>query len=557
MPNSLFGIMATDKDNTKGHSTNLITPSKFTNGIINSNHNGEFNSNKRKFNFPNGNDENYIELLHQQLAEEKHNNKILRNQISEMHDQIAKLTETISELNQSISKLHLNKNEKNNKSKKKSSPKHQSKDAKLIQSQKGAQMNHHSNALTQKQENKNDTKATEQMDTNDTNSSSNSTNSLTNNTQNQNETQTPQYKEVEANENSTHTSIQDDDLDDEDTEDDNDTNTFKQNEKVQRTNKNPPIDIWTEQQQATQQIIRNNLPDYSCVFSRLNKTKMRVVPKTITIRNKLLDLLRQRNITYNTYTPSDEKMQSVLLKGTEIDDSQDIIDTLNDHGIMPHNVQRYETGHMRKNKIKSNIWQITLQPKTDTNTLTSIRYIAEWSVKWELQRKHTLTQCRRCQRFNHSASNCTLPFRCVKCTNTHEPGKCPLDSNDNKTKPSCVNCKGEHTANNARLCPVFKRQLEIKESKAKQNKKTKESATRSIHTHKSKHQHNDQTYANVTSNTTQQRQQQTNTSNQNKQNSQNDIKKLIEENQKVMHNMMQSIFDTQNKFMTALLNCNG
>lgn len=85
-------------------------------------------------------------------------------------------------------------------------------------------------------------------------------------------------------------------------------NNFTENEKVKRTNNIPPIDVWTSTQDATQQIIRYRLPRFSCNFSKINKSKMRIFPKTNEIRNRLIDLLNESKINFNTYTPADEKM---------------------------------------------------------------------------------------------------------------------------------------------------------------------------------------------------------------------------------------------------------
>lgn len=254
------------------------------------------------------------------------------------------------------------------------------------------------------------------------------------------------------------------------------TSKFNENEKRKRSNNIPPVDIWTKTQNATQQIIRSQLPNFSCTFSIINKTKMRVFPKTSDIRSKLLSLLDERFIEYNTYTPLDQKMQNVLLKGTEIDNEDIIREALEKNNIQPHKIRRFETGYMRKNNLTSNIWQIVLKPNTDLKLIFNIKYVAEWSVKWELMRKRAIIQCKRCQRLNHSSSNCKLPFRCVKCTNKHEPGDCPCDSSINTTKPKCVNCDGEHTANNATLCPAFKKEMQIREER-KQGKSTKQSKT--------------------------------------------------------------------------------
>ncbi|XP_017481195.1 PREDICTED: RNA-directed DNA polymerase from mobile element jockey-like [Rhagoletis zephyria] len=44
------------------------------------------------------------------------------------------------------------------------------------------------------------------------------------------------------------------------------------------------------------------------------------------------------------------------------------------------------------------------------------------------------SQCKNCQRFTHVASNCYLPYRCVKCIDTHGPGECKIPQKENNNK---------------------------------------------------------------------------------------------------------------------------
>lgn len=81
------------------------------------------------------------------------------------------------------------------------------------------------------------------------------------------------------------------------------------------------------------------------------------------------------------------------------------------------------TGYMRKNNIKSNLWLIVLQPNTDTSELFKIKSIDHAIVKFDFLRKPKVIQCKRCQ--------------------------------------------GNHTANDAANCDVFKRVIELKASKQK------------------------------------------------------------------------------------------
>lgn len=77
-------------------------------------------------------------------------------------------------------------------------------------------------------------------------------------------------------------------------------------------------------------------------------------------------------------------------------------------------------------------------------------------VRWERfnRSRKRLTQCRNCQMFGHSASNCGHNYRCVKCTDDHNPGDCKRKSREDSGSPKCVNCGGDHTAN-SRVCSCF------------------------------------------------------------------------------------------------------
>ena len=82
-------------------------------------------------------------------------------------------------------------------------------------------------------------------------------------------------------------------------------------------------------------------------------------------------------------------------------------------------------------------------------------------VKWEIVKKTNkkVTQCFRCQNWGHSSINCGLPFRCVKCSESHEKGACQRTSREGD--PKCCNCGGPHSSNH-RGCPSYKQHIEKK-----------------------------------------------------------------------------------------------
>lgn len=87
----------------------------------------------------------------------------------------------------------------------------------------------------------------------------------------------------------------------------------------------------------------------------------------------------------------------------------------------------------------------------------TIKDVCQQSVSWhQFIKKDIGTQCRKCQRFGHAATNCGLEYRCVKCTDRHSPGDCPLE---NEEPAKCVNCNGAHPAS-FKKCPIYTKYAE-------------------------------------------------------------------------------------------------
>lgn len=327
---------------------------------------------------------------------------------------------------------------------------------------------------------------------------------------------------------------------------------------TKRNKKIPPVDIWSENTKAIQKRLNETFPKGSLIFWRINKSKFRVFAKCLEMREKLIEYLSTRGIHFNTYKQKEEKLINILIKNSDIDDAELIRSELSSIGIEPHTIKRYQTGHMRKNNVESKIWHLLLHPNTDTQALFEKRNIGAHIVKYEHMKKPTITQCKRCQRFNHSASSCFLPYRCVKCANQHEPGKCPMDSTTNKTKLKCANCGGAHTANNAKQCPAFAKAIQINEEKKKANN-TKKQHAQSKHqppTNTQSSQHPKQmsdlfkpSHTNTRTNAN------TNTLTYKPSSSGNDrISLYLEQQQRTMFEFMNTMMKSQNEFIKRIFN---
>lgn len=90
-------------------------------------------------------------------------------------------------------------------------------------------------------------------------------------------------------------------------------------------------------------------------------------------------------------------------------------------------------------------------------------------VKWQKfnKNKKKYTECFNCQQFGHTSRNCGKSYKCVKCVESHEPGKCSRITKEGN--PTCSNCKGSHAAN-SKNCEVFiNYKKKIDSFKAKKN----------------------------------------------------------------------------------------
>lgn len=153
---------------------------------------------------------------------------------------------------------------------------------------------------------------------------------------------------------------------------------------------------------------------------------------------------------FHTFTERDEKDLIYVMKGHYFVEPKSLLKMLTDNNCPASSVNFL-------NNNKANPSYIVHFPKNSVNLIllrTQFKSIDHCIVKWESfnNKKKKLTQCYRCQRFGHTARNCHHEYRCVKCTDIHEPGQCSRKTLEGN--PKCVNCGKEHAANN-RNCEVF------------------------------------------------------------------------------------------------------
>lgn len=121
-------------------------------------------------------------------------------------------------------------------------------------------------------------------------------------------------------------------------------------------------------------------------------------------------------------------------------------------------VSKFTTKKSINNGYPLNIFLVQVSGESNFNELRAITGILHRCIHWEPLRKPEIPQCRRCQSFFHSASNCFLPPRCVKCDKSHDLGKCSMANvlETEREKLYCVLCNTYGHPASYRGCKIYK-----------------------------------------------------------------------------------------------------
>lgn len=189
----------------------------------------------------------------------------------------------------------------------------------------------------------------------------------------------------------------------------------------------------------------------------------------------IVEAINNMQIEHHRYTPFEDRITNVILhRMCPTFDKEDIREGIENLklNIQIHNIQKHETEKSIREQRDLNMWLIQLKPGSNVaELLQQRRFLCQSNIIFE-RRKHTgVVQCKNCQHFRHTAKNCSRRFRCVKCTEEHRPGECPIDifprDDPNRKKPTCVNCGKDHPAS-YRGCKTHIDLIQLKQERVKQ-----------------------------------------------------------------------------------------
>lgn len=191
--------------------------------------------------------------------------------------------------------------------------------------------------------------------------------------------------------------------------------------------KPPIINIVESSQQLSYRLLKETLGTKNFKIKRVNNAKHYVQLDNLSEYMTVIDTLNQRGIKYYTYTPKSLEPRSLLLKGIDPSfTSEEIFEELKSLNLAKvdfENVTNFVTSNSTKNNKTLPFFLVKISPESDINSLMKIKYLLHQVVTWERLIKKEPTMCLRCQRAGHTAINCKLDFRCVKCNDKHDPGE--------------------------------------------------------------------------------------------------------------------------------------
>ncbi|GFW91051.1 uncharacterized protein TNCV_1759251 [Trichonephila clavipes] len=92
-------------------------------------------------------------------------------------------------------------------------------------------------------------------------------------------------------------------------------------------------------------------------------------------------------------------------------------------------------------------------PRNMTNaTIFKLDKLSYLNVSVEGYDSKGVTQCYKCQQFNHTASNCHIKPKCLKCGEPHQTTDCKIDKVETMY---CVNCEAYGHMDNYSKCPLY------------------------------------------------------------------------------------------------------
>lgn len=224
----------------------------------------------------------------------------------------------------------------------------------------------------------------------------------------------------------------------------------------------PPIVVYTYLQNHMESIkkIKEQLKDEISIKYRGNRIIMQTKIKEDYVTLK--KIIQDAQFDFHTYTPRDEQEHKLVIKNLPPSISTDeVFESLQEQNIQVKKVTQFFKKQEDNSRRPLPLYLVTVPNQTKIKDILNIKKVCFCVVSWERYKsKNGITQCFKCQQFDHIAKNCFKKTKCLKCAGTHLIKDC--DQTDENIK--CVNCNEKHLAN-SKNCTAYIRHYNNKQSK--------------------------------------------------------------------------------------------
>lgn len=163
----------------------------------------------------------------------------------------------------------------------------------------------------------------------------------------------------------------------------------------------PPINVLGNCPQRTVDIVKERAHlagDFSS--KRLSDKKHIIFTNNLGDHKQVLQLLKEEEVHFYSFTPKEEKVKTYLLKNIEGNfDEKDILSELNEQRIPEVDflkVSEFKTKNSIARNRKLSMYIVQISSESKAAQLKKINRLLHQHVSWEKLRKPDNSQCRRC-----------------------------------------------------------------------------------------------------------------------------------------------------------------
>ncbi|GFV65791.1 uncharacterized protein TNCV_651141 [Trichonephila clavipes] len=162
-------------------------------------------------------------------------------------------------------------------------------------------------------------------------------------------------------------------------------------------------------------------------------------------------LEEDKDFEFFSLKPKPIKPIKIVIKGLPIfTKTHEIQSDLEEEGFTIENVSQLIS---KKTKTTLPFFQVTLLRNANNKKIFDLKTVGYMQVKIEGYLIRGITQCFNCNNFFHTAENCHLKPRCLKCGKEHPTRQCPIK--ERQENPFCINYQEYGHSVCYTKCPKF------------------------------------------------------------------------------------------------------